>query len=160
MTHFSKTRQEVTTRGKQLFVAVSLSALMAVPALAGDKTRIEMHIGPHGATVETREPDGWREREDLRVSPYDGEVYQYERKGYYGRNKNLRNGDAPEAVAPREDSWGRLDCPQGYYLETNILGRVNCILDENAYRQRDEGGRSRPHDHHHPRSYREAYEQR
>ncbi len=133
MSPFSQAQKEITAKSKKLFVAVGLSALMAVPAFAGENTRIEMHIGPHGATVERRDSDGWRERTDIRVNPYDGQVYREEREGYYGRNRNLRNGDAPEAVAPREDTWGRLVCPQGYDLEANILGEVNCIRIDRDY---------------------------
>ncbi len=164
MTSFSQAHQEITKRGKRLFVVASLSVLMAVPALAGDKTRIEMHIGPRGATIESRDTDGWRERTDLRVNPYDGEVDQYKSQGYYGRNQHLRDGDAPDVVDAREDSWGRLVCPQGYFPDTTIGGDVKCFFDERAYRERDR--ERRPYRHHdnggcpHPRSYREACEQR
>ncbi|MFA6280612.1 MAG: hypothetical protein WC612_07480 [Bdellovibrionales bacterium] len=139
MTIISRARQEITTKGNKLFVAVGLSALMAVPALARDSTRIEVHVGPSGATIERRDPDGWRERTDIRVNLYDGQVYRDEREGYYGRNRNLRNGDAPQAVEPREDSWGQLVCPQGYDLEANILGKVNCIrVDRDRHHHRED----------------------
>ncbi|HAX91403.1 MAG TPA: hypothetical protein DCY07_04245 [Rhodospirillaceae bacterium] len=140
-----------------VFCALGLgfSAMAAMPASAGDKTRIEVHINPlKGYSVETRRPDGWREGTREYVDPYTGESVREDYGDYSGRNRDLRRGNAPDTVPAQRNQYGDLVCPQGYFLDANIF-KPYCQLSR-KYRDRDDRNyrreRDDPHNHYQRKS--------